>query len=154
MMTRFPARLSAIAAVTFSVALAVPAYCQNPILPPASPPPPASPNDGLTRESLNEPSAPTHAAVTRSATAATARKHRERAEIDPKDFVAIHRPHRHREVAEHRPAAKKQAIVAVSKPAARRNPVESFVFWWNGWVVRNFHTRNGTVLFDKIGAKS
>ncbi len=35
-----------------------------------------------------------------------------------------------------------------------RAPLVSFIYWWNGWVVRTFHTRSGTVLYDTIGAKS
>ena len=57
--------------------------------------------------------------------------------------------HRHR----HPPAASSPPRMATRTPR-RRNPVVSFVYWWNGWVVRTFHTRTGTVLLDRVGAKA
>ena len=40
------------------------------------------------------------------------------------------------------------------QPRPRRNFVVRFVTWWNGMVVRNLHTRVGTVKLDSWGADS
>ena len=62
---------------------------------------------------------------------------------------------RHHHRLRHRPqAVEDRPHDVVIKSTHHRNPMESFVYWWNGWVVRNFHTRNGTVMLDTIGAKS
>ncbi len=52
-------------------------------------------------------------------------------------------------------AKKRSHAAAAPAPAPRRrNPVVGFVYWWNGWVVRTFHTKVGTVMLGTIGAKS
>lgn len=45
-------------------------------------------------------------------------------------------------------------MAAITHPPKRRNPVSSFVYWWNGFVIKTFHTRVGTVMLGTIGAKS
>ena len=96
-------------------------------------------DDGLTRDSLSD--------------------HGNQESIPPTDppvpsVGAMH--HRKRSVRHyhrsHFLAAHQQSEVAVVKKN-RRNPVESFVYAWNGWVIRTFHTKTGTVLLGHIGAK-
>ncbi len=50
--------------------------------------------------------------------------------------------------------AANRSTIQAKKPARPRAPLVSFIYWWNGWVVRTFHTRSGTVLLDTIGAKT
>ena len=106
---------------------------------------PNPPDDGFTRESMAElgrPQAtppPRHGSV-----AATTRKS---TRLDPKDFASVH----HR--APRRQPAPARAQVTVVKHQPRRNPVVSFVYWWNGFVLKTFHTKNGTVMLKTIGAK-
>ena len=40
------------------------------------------------------------------------------------------------------------------RPAKPRSPVISFVYWWNGLVIKTFHTKIGTVMLGTIGAKA
>ena len=62
-------------------------------------------------------------------------------------------------VIRHRHAMHVQRVRMVSRVAAirlrphRRNPVVSFVYWWNGFLIRRFHTKFGTVMLHTVGAK-
>ena len=151
-----------VVAVT-SLALAASMFAQqvpNPVLPG-----PSGTGDGLTREALDTPPAdtsrPTSATPAPPATA-SARRTTHRATTagssarNKNTYASISRHHRRRH-------AKKSGATLVAKntsPAKRqasakpRAPLVSFIFWWNGWVVRTFHTRSGTVLLDTIGAKT
>ena len=105
-------------------------------------------DDGFTRESLQEFDAPpAEPAPLVKAPAASV----DESSASSSASVVIRRHHRARH---HQEATPDQPRDVVVKAAHRRNPVESFVYWWNGWVIRNFHTRNGTVLLDKIGAQT
>ena len=107
-------------------------------------PAPLSVGDGLTRDSLNdfgapEP-APAVAAVPVPSPTLQARLHSRAAYT------------RHRRTA-HQPPAHRPIQVVKATPA-RRNLAVSFVYWWNGWVIRTFHTTNGTVMLKRVGAKA
>ena len=54
------------------------------------------------------------------------------------------------------PAARVAATTTAPKsgPPRRRNLVVKFVYWWNGWVIRTFHTKFGTVLLGTVGAET
>ncbi len=100
-------------------------------------------DDGFTRETLTEFNAPEPAAF---ATVSTA------------SVQAMHRRHYARTAARHRRQLQRERSgqsmpQVVVKSTPRRNPVESFVFWWNGWVINTFHTKVGTVMLGTIGAK-
>ena len=107
-----------------------------------TPPSPLSIDGGFTRETLMEFDAPEPAPFAAVPTVS----------VEETDQPASFR-HRHR-TKRHSRAIQSQPSVVVIKAAPKRNPVESFVYWWNGWVVRTFHSRNGTVMLDKIGAKA
>ena len=109
-------------------------------------PAPNTPDDGFTRESMAELGRPQPTPPPRhGSVAATTRKS---TQLDPKDFASVH----HRST--HRRTAPARAQVTVVKRQPRRNPVVSFVYWWNGFVLRTFHTKNGTVMLKTIGAKA
>ena len=112
---------------------------------------PATPaaDDGFTRESMAELGRPAPTPVPKGGIAASTR--RKHAEIDSKDFVAVHYPVRHHRVAREKPE-KPQITVVKHKP--HRNAVVSFVYWWNGLVIRRLHTKVGTVMLGTIGAQS
>ena len=132
------ARTRIFAAVAFATLLSIPAYGDAP----AS----NKPGDGLTRDAFADPSAPPHA----PAPAPSAPRPRsKRTRLDSKDFLSVHHVHR-------RAHAKARTQVAVATPhtAKRRGPVVSFVYWWNGLVIKTFHTKVGTVMLGTIGAKS
>ena len=107
-----------------------------------TPPSPLSIDGGFTRETLQEFDAPEPAPFAAVPTVTV--------QESDQPVRYRHRP----QVRRQRQVTQSQPQVVVVKAAPRRNPVESFVYWWNGWVVRTFHTRNGTVLLDKIGAKA
>lgn len=107
-----------------------------------TPPSPLSIDGGFTRETLMEFDAPEPAPF-----AAVPNVSVEEAD-QPTHFRHRHRTKRHPQTTQGQPSA------VVIKAPPKRNPVESFVYWWNGLIVRTFHTRNGTVLLDKIGAKA
>ncbi len=102
-------------------------------------------DDGFTRETLKELTAPEPAPF---ATVPTA------------SVEAMHRRHyaktaaRHRRELRRERAGQSPSQVVVVKAAPRRNPVQSFVYWWNGWVIDTFHTKVGTVMLGTIGAKT
>ena len=103
-------------------------------------------DDGFTRESLQEFDAPPSEPVPLVPAPAVS------SDEPPASSARVVRHHHH---ARHQqPASPEQPRDVVVKASHRRNPVESFIYWWNGWVIRNFHTRDGTVLLDKIGAQS
>ncbi len=128
------------------------------------PTPPAHAEEGFTRESLDslgrpEPTpAPSGPIVSqRVATAHVVAPRAARSQVDSKDFPARSKastPIVHR-VRIHSGAKREEAHIVVAKSRSpRRNPVVSFVYWWNGFVIRTFHTKNGTVLLNRIGAKT
>ena len=110
-----------------------------PDLKPASPEPMME--DGFTRESLSEINAPESIPPT----------------DPPESPASLPRHHhalvRHPRHARHLSPTHGETREAAVKPH-HRNPVESFVYAWNGWVIRTFHTKTGTVLFDRIGARA
>ena len=113
--------------------------------PPEAKPPQAeaaTTEDGFTRESLSEINAPESIPPTDPPEPAPYRPHR------PK--TAVHRVRHFRHAA---PAHRQTRLAAAAKPP-HRNPAESFVYAWNGWVIRTFHTKTGTVLLQRIGAKA
>lgn len=112
-------------------------------------PPPTSPDDGLTRETFTDPNTPAHPPEPKhtSGRARTRRTH-----LDSKDFLSVHHAHRHERAA--RKTATVASAASPSHPSRRRNPVVRFVYWWNGWVIRTFHTKVGTVMLGTIGAQS
>ena len=109
-------------------------------------------DDALTRESMADlgrpgstppPTGPmTPIPPTRSRVNSKSRSH-----VDPKDYAPRHRQFRYREPARDQP----QVVI---QKHTHRNPAASFVYWWNGWVIRNFHTKFGTVLLGTVGAKT
>ena len=132
-------RVSATAAIVFTIAFAAPAYGEPEVVEAYSF------TGGLTRDSLSDASLASTPSK-RPATVTAAR--RPTATTDPKDFASVHSHHRHHEVRQTRPQ------VVVTKGSKHRNPVVGFVYWWNGWVIRTFHTKFGTVLLGTIGAKT
>ena len=157
---RFP--LPLLAATVVSAVLAVTMHAQqvpNPVLPG-----PSGTGDGLlTRDALEAPETPKPAAVSttpprhsnahhdgtsrRTSTASTKRT---------ATYATItHHQHRHRAKSRSdTTVVANNATIPVRKPARPRAPLVSFIYWWNGWVVRTFHTRSGTVLLDTVGAKT
>ena len=108
--------------------------------------------DDFTRESMAElgrPPAPTPAPV--AATARHSYPHARRARPDPKDAVVHHVRFRRREPEESKPQVATQTH---ARTHSHRNPVASFIYGWNGWVIRTFHTRFGTVLLGTVGAQT
>ena len=107
-----------------------------------------SADDGFTRDSittLDQPAA-TSASPNRSSHPTTSSKVN-----SAKTRTAANRLHlRHRRGKHSKPVAAQS--VAVTTKARPRSAVGRFIYWWNGWVIRNFHTKNGTVLYDKVGA--
>lgn len=64
-------------------------------------------------------------------------------------------PRSHRVMVRHRSKTRFEAGRRVAGRARRRrNVFESFVYWWNGWVIHHFHTHSGTVMIDRIGFKA
>ena len=101
-------------------------------------------DDGFTRETLTDFNAPEPAPFTA---------------IPAASVEAAHRRHYAKTAARHRRQLQQEragqgASSIVVKAAPHRNPVESFVFWWNGWVINTFHTKVGTVMLNSIGAKT
>ncbi len=102
-------------------------------------------DDGFTRETLTDFNAPEPAPF---------------AAVPAASVEAMHRRHYAKAAARHRRqlrserAAQNSSPVIVVKSAARRNPLQSFVYWWNGWVINTFHTKVGTVMLGTIGAKT
>ena len=114
---------------------------------------PHAADDAMTRESMAdlnraEPASP---AVT-SMTPIRPTPSRVHARVDSKDFVPRHQNPRHRPVV--RSSPKTGQTQAAGQASRRRNPAVRFVYWWNGWVIRTFHTKIGTVLLGKVGAKA
>ena len=116
-------------------------------------PTPHAVDDALTRESMADlhPSGPAPSAVT-PMTPIRPLPSRVHSRVDPKDFVS--RPHhpRHHPVAHGDPKVGSKQVA--TRPPARRNPAARFVYWWNGWVIRTFHTKIGTVLLGTVGANT
>ncbi len=110
------------------------------------PPSVLSVDGGFTRETLMEFDAPEPAPFAPVPTASV--------QSTDESTRAYSAARRRRHTRRHRQVAKSPAAVVVVKAAPRRNPVSSFVYWWNGWVIRTFHTKIGTVMLDKIGAKT
>ena len=154
--------LPLLAVTVLSVALAVTLPAQqvpNPVLPG-----PSGTGDGLlTRDALDAPETPkpaptnpvpaSHATARRnSAQRQTATEGKKRATT----YATIsHRHHRHRgKPRADTVVAANGGTIPARKPARQRAPLVSFIYWWNGWVVRTFHTRSGTVLLDTVGAKT
>ena len=137
-MMRRPVLTRTVIFLALAVASVVPAYGEDP--------PPANPDDGLTRETFTDPNAPAHPP---EPTHTVAHAHRRRTHLRSKNYVSVHHARRH-----HRTAKNPARIVASSRPPRRRNPVVRFVYWWNGWVIRTFHTKFGTVLLGTVGAES
>ena len=149
-----------LAVTVFSAALAVTLPAQqvpNPVLPG-----PSGTGDGLTRDALETPEAPKPAPADSLSHRSTARRNstqrRTVTESTKRSATYATIPHRHRR---HRAksqftttAVANRSETRVRKPAKQRAPLVSFIFWWNGWVMRTFHTRSGTVLLDSVGAKS
>lgn len=101
-------------------------------------------DDGFTRETLtdfNAPEPPAFAAVSTASVEETHRRHYAKT-------AARHR----RQLRRGRSGQSMPQVVVKSAP--RRNPVQSFVYWWNGWVINTFHTKVGTVMLGTIGAKT
>ena len=94
-------------------------------------------DDGFTRETLTEFNAPEPAPFAVDSAASVEAMHR-------RHYAKTASRHRHQLQRER--AAQHSSSVIVVKAAPRRNPVESFVFWWNGWVIDTFHTKIGTVM--------
>ncbi len=135
-------RIPAVAAVVLATTLVTPVRGEVDVIEAYT----VTSGGGLTRDSLSDANL-TQTRAPRTANHSTAR--RRRARTDPKDFVAS-RPHRHP-----REARQSGSRVAATSPTTkRRNPAASFVYWWNGWVIRTFHTKFGTVLLGTVGAKS
>ena len=144
-----------------SAALMVPLAAQqipNPVLPG-----PSGTGDGLTRDALETPAAPqpsTNNAPQHVAARHTTR-HRDttvaRTSKKTKSYATISR-HRYRHRSKSRShdalTASNNRTTPPRRTTLNRAPLVSFIYWWNGWVVRTFHTRSGTVLLDSIGAKS
>ncbi len=123
-----------------------------------------STDDGLTRESIAaisrpetahpagpakgaaKPTASTPTAEPESTPTATRRRHR----LLVSTTGRHHRRWRHRHIARHTQEATPPP--ASPQTRLRRTFVVKFVTWWNGMVVRNFHTRFGTVKLDSWGA--
>ncbi len=105
----------------------------------------AKPADGLTRDTFTDLTPQPHPPAPANAPVRTRTK---RTRLDSKDFLSVHH------TAHHRVHAKKRTQVAATQPVRRRNPVVGFVFWWNGWVLKTFHTKVGTVMLGTVGAKS
>ncbi len=109
---------------------------------------PAPTDEGFTRESMAELGRPEPAPAPSGPIISPRIV---RPEVDSKDFV----PRRHPQVRRVRPVSTHSRLAAVqAHPNRRRNPVVSFVYWWNGLVIRKFHTRFGTVLLGTVGAKT
>lgn len=104
--------------------------------------------EGLTRESLAEPKVqPTSLARVTTPTASGLADRRSAAAR-----ARAFRRHRRRLAHHHSPTPR--VTIVKTAPRPRRNPAASFVFWWNGWVIRTLHTRVGTVMLGTIGAKT
>ncbi len=80
------------------------------------------------------------------------------ASIDPTSDEAharaVARRHRRLLRRQQQQAAQNPPQVIVAKPPKHRNPAERFVYWWNGWVIRNLHTKVGTVMLGTVGAET
>ena len=103
---------------------------------------PVSMGDGLTRDSLSDFGAPEPAPAVQSVPVGSPVA---RARTHSRTFT-------HHHAVRRRPV--RSSIRVVKRVPARRNPVASFVYWWNGWVIRTFHTTSGTVMLNHIGAKT
>ena len=100
-------------------------------------------DDGLLREGLNQSSHPQAAPILVIKPAAAP------ASQSLRPLVRHHARTQH-PVAH--PMKKQSALAA--RTVKPRSPVVSFVYWWNGWVIRTFHTKVGTVLLGTVGAKA
>ena len=134
-----PVRLRAFGSLVFALSLASPAYGETVA--------PNPPEEGLTRDTFTDPSTPPKAPAPSSS---PRRTHTKRTQLDSKDFLSVHHARRHHGAARNRT----RVAAAAPRPPRRRNPVVGFVYWWNGWVMRTFHTKIGTVMLGTIGAKS
>ena len=107
-------------------------------------PPPTSLSDdgGLTRDSLSDFGVPEPAPAVEPVPV-----------VSPVAYIRAHSSRRVRRRVAHRRAARTSVRVVKSAPV-HRGPVVSFVYWWNGWVIRTFHTTDGTVFLKRIGAKA
>ncbi len=106
-------------------------------------PAPAWSDGGLTRDSIAEATRPQPSPSAKGRRTSA----RRRTQTDPKDFGGSAVASRQARPASPLP------VVTVQK-RANRSPVTGFIYWWNGWVIRTFHTRVGTVLLGTIGAKT
>ena len=111
-----------------------------------------SADDALTRENMAdlgrpEPTPPPAGSMTPIPPTRSRVNSKMKPHADPKDFAPRHRQFRYRESTWDQP----QIVV---QKRAHRNPAVNFVYWWNGWVIRNFHTKFGTVLLGTVGAKT
>jgi len=129
----------AVASVLAAMLLAVPAYADVPS---------AKPDYGLTRDTFTDTSNSPHAPAPAPA---APRPRTKRTRLDSKDFLSVHHANRHHERVN---ARDRHVVSAPLHPQRRRNPVTSFVYWWNGFVLKTFHTKFGTVLLGTVGAKS
>ena len=105
-----------------------------------------SAEDGFTRESLMEFDAPEPAPFAPAPAASVA--------TGSEDSPAGRGAARRRRRLRRRQAAQTPPPVVVVQVPRHRNPVEGFVYWWNGWVIRNLHTKIGTVMLGTVGAKT
>ena len=104
----------------------------------------ASPGDeGLLREGLGESSHSQSAPVAVALPVPSQPKHATR--------VAHYRPRGHRHHVRLKPDRPRSIAV---RSHSRRNPVVSFIYWWNGLVIRKLHTKVGTVMLGTVGAQS
>ena len=126
-----------------------------------------STDDGLTRESIAAISRPdpvratpppktaatnmtAKSTSTTTTTAKSTAATRRRTRLLATTSARHHRQWRHRHLARQHEDATPPAPTPAVHP--RRNLVVRFVVWWNGMVIRNFHTRFGTVKLDSWGA--
>lgn len=109
-------------------------------------PAPLAADDGFTRETLSEFDAPEPAPFAPAAAASV------ETAPDGRDSQAA--AHHHRRSLRHHPAGHDPSQTVVIRAVPRRSPVASFVYWWNGFVIKTFHTKVGTVMLGTVGAKT
>ena len=157
---RFPLLFLAVTALSAALAVTLSAQqVPNPVLPG-----PSGTGDGLlTRDALDTPETPKPAPAPAPShpTAARQNSTQRRTAVQSTKHsgtyaTVSHHHRRHRGTAHYSATAvaSRGATIPVRKPARPRAPLVSFIFWWNGWVMRTFHTRSGTVLLDTVGAKT
>ena len=102
-----------------------------------------SSDDGLTRDSLNDFGAPEPAPLVEPVPV-----------VSPVAHIRAHSHRLARRRVAHRHTSVRTPIRVVKSAPVHRGPVVGFVYWWNGWVIRTFHTTNGTVFLKRVGAKA